>query len=127
MSEKPTDYLIATCFEFGGRGFAVTIGHDGISSWLDETSAGEEFRQTGGHVMLAMIGDKKARRDYARIYGKHTIQVPVPPGELRVIRDELAPKYWADDFESDHYLDMMLEPLFWSHVNPKLEKPCTKP
>ena len=75
---------------------------------------------------MATIDGSKARGNYARIYDEHTIQVPVPEEGLRVIREELSPKYWADDPAPDEVLDAILEPLFWEHVNQYLSPPCSR-
>ena len=129
MSEKPTNYLISTCFDFGGRGVSVTVGHDGISYWFDESEARRVIQSKKDvHVILAACGDAKSRDYISRVYDEHTIEVPVPEDGLRIIREELAPNYWADIFpdDCDERLDAILEPLFWEHVNQYLSPPCSR-
>jgi hypothetical protein len=128
MSENSQDYLISTCFDFGGRSISVTVEHDGFSYWLDETSSRQLIQQTGKSGLDVLMGDENAASLISQIDHEHTFQVPVPEAGLKVIRQELSPNYWADIFPEGcgERLDAILEPLFWEHVNPHLSPPCSR-
>ena len=101
------DYLVLTGFTFGGRDFRVVVKHDGLSYWTDRSAVGS-------------ILDS----DFHRMAGEHTVQAPVPDGDLREIREQLSPLFWLEDHEIDEAdakrvdqrLDEILEPIFWEHA-----------
>ena len=93
------DYLICPSYSFGGRDIRVIVRHDGLSYWTDRSAVG------------SILDD-----DFGQKSEQHTVIVPVPPGELRVIRDEMSPLFWDDEPYADEMLDAMLEPLFWQHA-----------
>jgi hypothetical protein len=129
MSKQPHDYLVSTCFDFNGRSISVTVEHDGFSYWLDESSA-RRLNQKEQNSTKFLSGDEQAGRRWSRIYEEHTIQVAMPEDSLKVIREELSVRYWADtcdkDFDLEKRLDAILEPLFWEYVNQYLSPPCTR-
>jgi hypothetical protein len=127
MSEQPTDYLISTCFDFGGRSITVRVEHDGFSYWLDDSTARLLNQQQGNGEKVLFFDDDDARRRWSQIYDEHTVKAAVPAEGLRVIREDLSPRYWSDDFAEDEVLDAILEPIFWEHINQYLNPPCTKP
>lgn len=120
-------YLIGSCFDFGGCEISVIVGHNGISYWTDESAARKLVRETGKSGIDILLGDKMSAAQIHHLHDEHTIQVPVPENDLTTIRNELAPRYWADcekDFELSERLDAILLPLFWQQVNPLLSPPC---
>jgi len=132
MSNKFQDHIISTCYCFSGRDIRVIVGHDGISYWLDHTSS-QPHLQGGPEAndrLSAILGDESARRKVANVESEYTIAVPVPEAGLEMLRDQFAPYYWDEslpvDFDLDDGIDSVLEPLFWEHVNPYLNPPCTK-
>lgn len=129
MSEQPHDYLVSTYFSFGGRSIVVRVEHDGFSYWTDESAARNRFQETGKSGIDILAGDHQAARQLSQIYDEHTIRVEVPEEALRLIQEDLSPRYWsasADDADLDNKLDEILEPLFWEQVNPYLSPPCTR-
>lgn len=134
MSSHPQDYLVSTCFDFGGRDIGVTVEHDGFSYWFDRTGAKRAIQKKSDVSRLAaFFGDKESAEYVSRVDDEHTIRVPIPEADLKLIRDKLSPQYWADsesgndkNFELEKALDKILEPLFWEYVNPLLSPPCTR-
>jgi hypothetical protein len=101
MSEE-IDYLISTCFDFGGLDISVIVKHDGFSYWTDQGTA---------RSVVPMID-----KNYEIVAAYHTIKAPIPKETLQKIRDELSPLYWSDNPAPDEILDSLLEPIFWEHV-----------
>ena len=117
------DYLISTTQLVGGTEFEVTVCHDGISYWFDPSAKKRALASDPNLVLKAISGDGVARQALANIDLEYTIEAPVPPASLAIIRDELSPLYWAEDFpeDFDDRLDAILLPIFHEHVNPFTE------
>jgi len=118
MSEQPEDHLISTFFDFGGRSFSVVVRHDGFSYWF-ESSVINDYRQ----IMFTAKFKSNDAKLLSSIESEHTLRAPVPAVELRIIREELSPLYWAETPADDKILDAILEPIFWKHINPQLSPP----
>jgi hypothetical protein len=123
----PENYLINTSFIFGGREFTVTVKHDGISYWFDSQIKNEVEKNNPDFRLNVLCKNKPATQYLERIYEEYTLTAPVPEAGLRQIREELSPRYWADEPADDEVLDAILEPIFWENVNPQLASPIEKP
>ena len=123
----PENHLISTSFIFGGREFTVTVKHDGISYWFDSQIINEVEKNNPDFQLNVLSGKKSANQYLERIYEEYTLIAPVPEVGLRQIREELSPRYWADEPAEDEVLDAILEPIFWKSINPQLALPIGKP
>lgn len=117
------DYLISTTQLIGGTEYEVTVCHNGISYWFDPSAKKRALAADPYLVVKAISGDEIARQALANINSEYTIEAPVPPESLVIIRDELSPLYWAEEFSPvfDARLDAILLPIFHKHVNPFTE------
>ena len=126
----PNRYLVGSSFVFGGREFEVLILHDGFSYWFDPFAKNEALKANPDLVVMAAISDGEQRKFLSEIHDEWTVKAPVPEADLREICEDLSARYWADctnDFDLDRRLDEILEPIFWSQVNPQLSVPVKKP
>jgi hypothetical protein len=131
MSKHSHDFLISTNFDFGGRDIQVVVEHDGISYWTDVTGARQDVRKNSRKSAFEAFcdGDTKATDYISHLHGEHTFFAPIPEADLKLIRDELSERYWAEcdqDFSLSKKLEAILLPIFWEHVNPHLSSPCTR-
>ena len=124
----PDSFLVSTVIEFRGKEFEVVVGHDGNSYWFDPEAKKRELESDPMFVLKIIAGDKERRKRYENIQDEYTLDGPVPEDGLRIIRDELSPAYWNDDFSEDFddRLDAILIPIFWEHINPFLSPPIEK-
>ncbi len=116
--EQPKDHLISTFLSFHGREFSVVVTHDGWSHWF-EVSVISEYR----HILYTASVSENAAKHLASVEREHTVRAQVPEAGLKLIREELSPRYWAEHPSADDILDAILEPVFWQHINPQLSPP----
>jgi hypothetical protein len=118
LSPESQDHLISTFLEFGGREFSVVVTHDGYSHWF-EISMMADYR----HILFTASLDRNDAKLLSMLESEYTLKTVVPEDGLRVIREELAPQYWAETPAADKILDAILEPIFWRAINPQLSPP----
>ncbi|MGD0259299.1 MAG: hypothetical protein ABSD29_05670 [Verrucomicrobiota bacterium] len=126
MSYNIGDYLISTCFDFGGHDIGVKVTHDGYSHWFDASPVRDLNIAHPGYTLLAWAVDADKAKHLEGIQNEYTLKAPVPEEGLRKIREELSPRYWAGEPADDSILDAILEPIFWEHVAPYLSPPVTR-
>lgn len=118
MTEPLQNHLISTFLEFHGREFSVVVTHDGWSHWF-EVSVIRGYR----HILYTASVSENAAKLLANVEREHTLKALVPEAGLKQIREELSPRYWAENPAPDEILDSILGPVFWQHINPQLSPP----
>ena len=122
--------LLSWFLEIQGREFWIEVYEDGVTYWDDHMK-----RRTGRHPqdedleLRAFIGDARARKRLRAEATEHTISFSLPKGVMEKIKQAAAlskdESRWTARHEQE--LDALLEPFFWSEVNPYINDPLKKP
>lgn len=121
-------FLVSTFMVFGGREFDVTVTHDGFSHWFDPIAKNRALEADRDLILKAAIFRGKELAFLHRIHDEWTVIAKVPDADFAVIRDDLSHRYWTENWgeDFDARLDAILDPLFWSGVNPQLSVPVVR-
>jgi hypothetical protein len=128
MSE-PESPLFCYSLEIQGREFMIYVSHDGAIYWDDYQDRRAARPPEERYLEIRMIvGDENARKRLDAETAEYTITFQLPLDVFLRIQ-EAARRFDADDWttEDEIELNKHLEPLFWSEVNPYINKALHKP
>jgi hypothetical protein len=124
MSADDDSALFEYSLDIGGREFLIEFRHDGTSCWDDHTFRRAQ-RPEGRKFLEAEIlfgNSEEAAHELSEEKKRFTVEYKLPDGTMSWI-EVAADMFGSDNWTIEHErrLDEILVPIFWDHINPKLE------